>query len=65
MAPMRGQIFKRLMVGESGKAMQGAVLQQATAIWEVTQKFEESETHAYGLFVSREDAFAEPNAKTL
>lgn len=42
------------MVGESGKAMQGTV-PQATAMWEVTQNFEESEAHRVcGLFGTRQ-----------
>jgi len=43
--------------------MQGAVHPKATAVWEVTQKFEESEGHAWvcGLFVTCEDALAKPN----
>jgi hypothetical protein len=42
------------MVGKSGKAMQDTVHQPATAMWEVTQVFEESEAHAVvcGLFVT-------------
>jgi len=42
------------MVGKSGKAMQGTVHQSATAMWEVTQIIEESESHAVvcGLFVT-------------
>jgi hypothetical protein len=50
------------MVGESGKAMQGTVRQRATAIWEVTRNFEESEAHEFAAsLVQVDNAFAAPN----
>ncbi|HZQ94934.1 MAG TPA: hypothetical protein VFA67_07985 [Candidatus Sulfotelmatobacter sp.] len=53
------------MVGKSGKAMQDAVHRKATAIWEVTQKFEESHAEFAASLLNSEDALAEPKARSL
>lgn len=65
MAPYGARFQEAKMVGESGKAMQGTV-QQATAMWEVTQIFEESKAHSFAAsLVHVRGAFAEPNVQKL
>ena len=65
MAPYGARFQEAKMVGESGKAMQGTV-QRATVVWEVTHNFEESEAHEFtASLVHLDNAFAEPNCRSL